>query len=238
LREAAIVTTRKEVRQAVMEQTFETRRQEMLAIIALHAKQCADMIGKEQLSDDVLEAMARAPRHLFVPIDLQPYAYEDTPLPIGCGKTISQPFIVALMTDLLHIEESDKVLEVGAGLGYQAAVLAELCGDVCAIEIVSELAQDAQRRLSDAGYDNVRLRIGDGGRGWPDEAPFDKIIVSAAPHVIPATLVDQLRSGGRMVLPVGDEDAQHLHLIEKSAGGEARVRRLIPVRFSAMTLSH
>ncbi len=222
----------------MIEQAFEERRQEMLAIIALHAKQCADMIGKEQLSGAVIEAMARAPRHHFVPTDLQPYAYEDTPLPIGCGKTISQPFIVALMTDLLQLEETDKVLEVGAGLGYQAAVLAELCDDVCAIEIVSELAQDAERRLDEAGYDNVRLRVGDGGRGWPQEAPFDKIIVSAAPQRIPATLVDQLKPGGRMVLPVGDDESQYLHLIEKTGGGEPRVRRLIPVRFSAMTLSH
>ncbi|MEX0644685.1 MAG: protein-L-isoaspartate(D-aspartate) O-methyltransferase [Parvularculaceae bacterium] len=222
----------------MIELAFEARRQEMLAIIALHARQCADLIGKEQLSSAVLEAMARAPRHHFVPIDLQPYAYEDTPLPIGCGKTISQPFIVALMTDLLQLEASDKVLEVGAGLGYQAAVLAEICEEVCAIEIVSELAEEAERRLSEAGYENVRLRIGDGGRGWPEEAPFDKIIVSAAPHSIPATLVAQLKSGGRMVLPVGDEDSQYLHLVEKTAAGEARVRRLIPVRFSAMTLSH
>lgn len=213
-------------------------RRAMLKAIAAHARQCAEETDRPSLSDRVMEAMRRAPRHLFVPDDVRVYAYEDMPLPIGAGKTISQPFMVALATDLLDIEPSDKVLEVGAGLGYQAAVLAELCDQVFAIELISELAEDAERRLKDAGYDKVRLRIGDGSRGWREEAPFHKILVSAAAKRVPDALLDQLSPGGRMIIPAGEEDAQMLRLIEKDESGDVNERPLIPVRYSLLTIAH
>lgn len=215
-----------------------SERQEMLKAIAAHARQCASETGRPELSDRVMAAMGRAPRHLFVPDDVRAYAYEDMPLPIGEGKTISQPFMVALATDLLDIAPSDKVLEVGAGLGYQAAVLAELSDHVYAVEILSELAEEAERRLRDAGYDKVRLRIGDGSRGWPEEAPFDKILVSAGATRMPAALIDQLKEGGRMVIPAGDEESQMLRLVEKKSGGDLNERALIPVRYSLLTVAH
>lgn len=215
-----------------------SERQEMLKAIAAHARQCASETGRPELSDRVMAAMGRAPRHLFVPDDVRAYAYEDMPLPIGEGKTISQPFMVALATDLLDIAPSDKVLEVGAGLGYQAAVLAELSDHVYAVEILSELAEEAERRLRDAGYDKVRLRIGDGSRGWPEEAPFDKILVSAGATRMPKPLIDQLKEGGRMVIPAGDEESQMLRLVEKKSGGDLTERALIPVRYSLLTVAH
>jgi protein-L-isoaspartate(D-aspartate) O-methyltransferase len=160
------------------------------------------------------------------------------PLPIGCGKTISQPFMVALMTDLLALEEHDKVLEVGTGLGYQAAILAELAELVFSVEIIEELAKDGERRLSAAGYDNVQLRLGDGSRGWAEHAPFDKIVVTAAPEHIPQGLLDQLKAGGKMVLPVGVEDDQKLVVVEKGKNRQVRTRELLPVRFSPLITSH
>lgn len=214
------------------------RRQAMISAIAAHADFCADRTGRESLSESVMQAMARVPRHLFVPAEMQPFAYEDTPLPIGWGKTISQPFIVALMTDLLELEEEDRALEIGTGLGYQAAVLAELCDAVFTVELIPELAAEAERRLRAAGYGHVRVRTGDGSRGWREEAPFDKILVAAAPTRIPAALLDQLKPGGRMILPVGDESSQELTLIEKDERGETRERSILPVRFSALTISH
>jgi protein-L-isoaspartate(D-aspartate) O-methyltransferase len=220
------------------EQSFAKYRQAMVTIIALHASLCPDQIGKEQLAERVMEAMASVPRHEFVPAELQQWAYEDTPLPIGCGKTISQPFMVALMTDLLAIEEDDKVLEVGTGLGYQAAILAELAEHVYSVEIIAELAREGERRLRAAGYDNVHLRIGDGSRGWPEHAPFDKIIVTAAPEHIPHGLLDQLKPGGKMVLPVGREDEQKLVLLEKGKNRQVQMRELIAVRFSPLVVSH
>ena len=216
------------------EQSFAKHRQAMVTIIALHASLCPDQIGKDRLADRVMEAMASVPRHQFVPAELQQWAYEDMPLPIGCGKTISQPFMVALMTDLLAIDEHDKVLEVGTGLGYQAAVLAELAEQVFSVEIIEELASDGERRLRAAGYDNVQLRLGDGSRGWPEHAPFDKIIVTAACELIPPALIEQLKSGGRMVVPTGIPEKQALTLVEKSPSGTTSTRELLPVRFSEL----
>jgi protein-L-isoaspartate(D-aspartate) O-methyltransferase len=210
----------------------------MVTIIALHASLCPDQIGKDRLADRVMEAMASVPRHQFVPAELQQWAYEDMPLPIGCGKTISQPFMVALMTDLLAIEEQDKVLEIGTGLGYQAAILAELAEMVFSVEIIEELAKDGERRLRAAGYDNVRLRLGDGSRGWAEHAPFDKIVVTAAPEHIPQGLLEQLKPGGRMVLPMGLEDEQKLVLVEKGKNRQVRTRELLAVRFSPLITSH
>jgi protein-L-isoaspartate(D-aspartate) O-methyltransferase len=220
------------------EQSFAKYRQAMVTLIALHASLCPDQIGKDRLADRVMEAMASVPRHHFVPAEFQQWAYEDMPLPIGCGKTISQPFMVALMTDLLAIEEHDKVLEVGTGLGYQAAILAELAEQVFSVEIIEELAKEGERRLRAAGYDNVQLRLGDGYRGWTEHAPFDKIIVTAAPELIPQGLLEQLKPGGRMVLPVGVEDDQKLVLVEKGKNRQVRTRELIAVRFSQLITSH
>ena len=147
--------------------------------------------------------MAKVPRHEFVPVEVQPYAYLNMPIPIGFDKTISQPFIVAVMTDLLELKPDDVVLEIGTGLGYQAAVLAELADRVYSVEIIEELAQRAAQRLKRQGYTNIEVRVGNGYSGWPEHAPFDKVIVTAAPDLIPAPLINQLKAGGRMVIPVG-----------------------------------
>jgi protein-L-isoaspartate(D-aspartate) O-methyltransferase len=220
------------------EREFAKYRQAMVKIIAAHANMCVNEIGKDRLSDSTMQAMASVPRHRFVPVELQGWAYEDLPLPIGYGKTISQPFIVALMTDLLAVEEHDKVLEIGIGLGYQAAILAELSKGVFSIEIIAELAREGERRLRSVGYDKVQLRIGDGSRGWPEHAPFDKIVMAAAPEFVPKRLLDQLKPGGRMVLPVGVEDEQKLVVVEKGDDNKVLTRKLIAVRFSPLITSH
>jgi protein-L-isoaspartate(D-aspartate) O-methyltransferase len=217
---------------------YESRRQAMVMIVAVHARLCAEEVGKERLDDRVMQAMTTVPRHRFVPAELKEWAYEDTPLPIGQGKTISQPFMVALMTDMLAIEEPDNVLEIGTGLGYQSAVLAELAKHVFSVEIIEELAREAQRRLRSTGYDNVQLRIGDGSRGWAERGPFDKIILSAASERIPQRLLEQLKPGGKMVIPVGVEDDQKLVVVEKGDGDHVRTRELIAVRFSPLIASH
>lgn len=213
-------------------------RQAMVMIIAVHASLCLEKIGADRLGDRVMQAMATVPRHQFVPVELQEWAYDDLPLPIGCGKTISQPFMVALMTDLLAIEEHDKVLEIGTGLGYQAAILAELAKQVFSVEIIEELAREGELRLRATGCDNVQLRIGDGSRGWVEHAPFDKILVTAAPELVPQSLIEQLKPGGKMVLPVGVEDEQKLVVVEKGDDRKVRTRELIAVRFSPLITSH
>jgi protein-L-isoaspartate(D-aspartate) O-methyltransferase len=181
----------------------------------------------------LLEAMRKVPRHELVPAEVRKYAYADHALPIGEEQTISQPYIVAYMTEHLRLEGGERVLEIGTGSGYQAAVLAELCERVYSIEIVPELAERAKKDLERLGYDNIELRQGDGYRGWPEKAPFDAIIVTAAPEEIPEPLVEQLKIGGRLILPVG-RHYQQLMLITR---GEDGVRRssLIPVRFVPMT---
>jgi len=220
------------------ELNFESRRRAMVMIVAAYARLCVEELGKEQLSDRVMQAMTTVPRHQFVPAELEEWAYEDTPLPIGQGKTISQPFIVALMTDLLAIQGSDKVLEIGTGLGYQSAILAELASHVFSVEIIEELAKEAERRLRSTGYDNVQLRVGDGSRGWVEHGPFDKIMVSAAPQRIPQKLLGQLKAGGKMVLPLGAEDDQRLIVVEKAEDDHVRTRELIAVRFSPLIASN
>jgi protein-L-isoaspartate(D-aspartate) O-methyltransferase len=180
----------------------------------------------------VLQAMAKVPRHLFVPLELRDRAYENTPLPIGLGQTISQPFIVAYMTEVLQVDREHTVLEIGTGSGYQAAVLAELAREVLTIEIVPQLAERARSALSEAGYANVTVRTGNGYLGWPDRAPFQRIIVTAAPETIPQTLVDQLAVGGIMVAPVGTL-SQEIVIVTKTADGVAQ-KRTIPVRFVPM----
>ncbi len=181
----------------------------------------------------VLDAMARVPRHLFVPEAVRGQAYDDYPLPIGEQQTISQPYIVALMTSLLELDGGEKVLEIGTGSGYQAAVLAELAREVYTIEILEPLAARAQRTLADLGYRNIRYRVGDGWSGWPEAAPFDGIIVTAAPEKVPQPLLDQLKVGGRLVIPVGSFFQDLLVLTKTAAGFEKR--NVIPVRFVPMT---
>ena len=176
--------------------------------------------------------MRRVPRHRFVPDDQRHNAYEDTPLPIGSGQTISQPYIVGYMTAALEPAKTDRVLEIGTGSGYQAAVLAELVGEVYTIEIVPALARQAASVLKDLGYTNVRTREGDGYRGWPEAAPFTKIIVTAAPEQVPQALVDQLAVGGLMAVPVGRGD-QMMTVIRKTTDGVVQ-RETIPVRFVPM----
>ncbi|RMG67061.1 MAG: protein-L-isoaspartate(D-aspartate) O-methyltransferase [Calditrichaeota bacterium] len=181
----------------------------------------------------VLAAMEKVPRHEFVPVRFRADAYADQPLPIGMGQTISQPYIVAYMTEQLKLNGDEKVLEVGTGSGYQAAVLAELAREVYTIEIIPELGRRAAETLKRLGYQNVHVRIGDGYRGWPEKAPFDAIIITAAPDHIPEPLIEQLKEGGRMILPVGDV-YQELVLVTKTRKG-LRKERKIPVRFVPMT---
>jgi protein-L-isoaspartate(D-aspartate) O-methyltransferase len=178
----------------------------LIAAIRAHTEQVATQIGKTALDKRVLRTMTKVPRHEFVPAEVQPCAYLDRPLPIGFGKTISQPFNVAVMTDLLELKPDDVVLEIGTGLGYQSAVLAELAGRVYSVEMIDELAQRAVQRLKRQGYSNVEVRVANGYVGWPEHAPFDKIIVTAAPDLIPAPLINQLKAGGRMVIPVWPRD--------------------------------
>jgi len=213
---------------------FEQERQEMIAAIRVIAQHLADEIGKAALDDRVLRAMAKVPRHEFVPVELQDYAYLNRPLPIRFDKTISQPLIVAVMTDLLDIKSDDTVLEVGTGLGYQSAVLAELAGKVYSVELIDELAQAAAQRLKRERYTNIAVRVGNGYYGWPEHAPFDKVIVTAAPDLIPPPLIDQLKSGGRMVIPVGLPADQQLVLAEKDLSGKFTMKEIMPVAFSRL----
>jgi protein-L-isoaspartate(D-aspartate) O-methyltransferase len=193
----------------------------------------AEQIASRDVRDRrVLAAMRDVPRHLFVPEDERANAYQDRPLPIGHGQTISQPYIVALMTELARPAPGDRVLEVGTGSGYQAAVLSRLVSHVYTIEIVEPLARTAENQLKQAGYKNVTVRTGDGYAGWPEQGPFDIIMVTAAPDHVPAPLLAQLKPGGRLVLPVGPSGAvQELQLIEKDSTGRARTTRIAPVRF-------
>ena len=181
----------------------------------------------------VLAAMAKVPREEFIAADARTDAYEDGPLPIGYDQTISQPYIVAFMTEQLRPKPSDRVLEIGSGSGYQAAILAELVADVYTIEIVEPLAKTAEATLQRLGYKNVHNKVGDGYKGWPEEAPFDAIIVTCAPENVPQPLADQLKDGGRMVIPVGERFAQQLYLLEKK-NGQLKESITLPVRFVPM----
>ena len=209
-------------------------REQMLAVIAAIAFEMRGAIGKSALDERVMMAMGKVPRHEFVPIELQPYAYANIPLPIGFEKTISQPFIVALMTDLLDIKTDDSVLEIGTGLGYQAAILAQLARKVYSVEIIEELGQNAKQRLRQQGCSNVELKIANGYHGWSEHAPFDKIMVTAAPDLIPPPLIRQLKAGGKMVIPAGLPNAQQLILAEKLANGRMATKEILPVRFSQL----
>jgi len=216
------------------EQQAAALRQHMVLEIAAQTVLAGERIGKYNLDARVMEVMGRVPRHEFVPVEIQPYAYLNRPLPIGFDKTISQPFIVALMTDMLEIRKEDVVLEIGTGLGYQAAVLAELAHKVYSVEIIEALAQQAVKRLSRAGYTNVEVKVADGSHGLPEHAPFDKVMVTAAPDLIPPALINQLKPGGKMMIPAGLSDNQQLILVEKSANGRLSTREILPVRFSQL----
>jgi len=213
---------------------FEEQRREMVAAIRAIADHLAAELGKTALDERVLGAMAKVPRHEFVPVEVQRYAYLNRPIPIGFDKTISQPFMVAVMTDLLELKPDDVVLEVGTGLGYQAALLADLAGRVYSVEIIDELAQRAIRRLKQQGYTNIEVRIGNGYAGWPEHAPFDKVIVAAAPDLIPPPLINQIKAGGRMVIPVGLLGAQQLVTVEKDLNGRVTTKEIMPVAFSVL----
>ncbi len=211
---------------------YAPHRTRMIGTIEVHARTAASALGRKHIDPRVLEVMSRVPRHLFVSTRLRDQAYDDRPLPIGHGQTISQPFIVALMTDLLRVQPDDVVLEIGTGSGYQAAVLAELADRVCSIEIIPALAQTAGERLERLGYTNSKTKIGDGYYGWPDCGPFDGILVTAAASHVPPPLVRQLKPGGRLVIPVGDRFlTQQLILIEKHADGTMTATQVLPVRF-------
>lgn len=195
-----------------------------------------DQIIKRGVEDPrVLDVMKVVERHKFVPEKYSESAYKDGPLPIGHGQTISQPFIVAFMTENLKLEPSHKVLEIGTGSGYQAAVLSELCDHVYTIEIVDELANESAERLGRLGFNNITVRSGDGYKGWPEEAPFDRIMVTAAPEEIPELLIEQLAEGGIMVIPVGKQyEIQYLWVITKEVGGQIKKEKILPVRFVPM----
>lgn len=220
------------------EAQFAMARIEMVEQIELHAIAVSGRTGRASLAKQVMETMGTVPRHAFVPIELKAFAYLDRPLPIGFGKTISQPFIVALMTDLLDVQPQDRILEVGTGLGYQAAILAKLGKIVYSVEIIQELAREAANRLRQQGFGNIELRVGNGSYGWPEHAPFDKIIVTAAPELIPTALLRQLKPAGKMVIPAGLEDSQQLLLVEKAQTGLTNITEILPVRFSLLTISH
>ena len=209
------------------------RRAAMVAEVRAHAP------GEARLDRDVLAVMAKVPRHAFVPTSQLRHAYENRPLAIGHGQTISQPYIVALMTTLAQPRRDAVVLEVGTGSGYQAAVLAELVDRVYSIEIIEPLGAQAARRLRTLGYDNVHTRIGDGYHGWPKAGPFDAIVVTAAATSVPPPLLAQLKPGGRMVIPVGSSFfTQTLMLVEKGDDGRVRTRQVLPVRFVPLTGGH
>ncbi len=208
----------------------------MVRVIAGHAAQGYSPALAREIAAPVLDAIGRVPRHEFVPERLRDIAYADRPLPIGYGQTISQPYIVALMTDLLEPARGDKVLEVGTGSGCQAAVLAELGLEVYSIEIVPELGAQAAARLERLGYSAVSARVGDGYHGWPEQGPFDGIVVTAAADHVPPPIIAQLKPGGRMVIPVGAPSrVQQLILITKAEDGTLRTRQLLPVRFVPLT---
>lgn len=202
----------------------------------LRKKMVEEQIKERGVADPpTLLAMGSVPRHEFVPSDLKRYAYQDGPLPIGKGQTISQPYIVAFMTEALALKASDRVLEIGTGSGYQAAILAKIVDSVCTIEIVEELAQEAKARLQQMKYHNITVRAGDGYHGWPEKAPFDAIMVTAGAETIPQPLVDQLKLGGRMIIPVGPHNGTRQLVLVTKKKNKIVKRNLMPVRFVPFT---
>jgi protein-L-isoaspartate(D-aspartate) O-methyltransferase len=227
------------VPQALAEKDYTAARKAMVSEIEADVGLTSSYIGADELDPRVMMAMETVPRHELVPKDMRPYAYENRPLPIGHGQTISQPYIVALMTHLLQPMPEHKVLEVGTGSGYQAAILAGLVARVYTIEIIEALGSRAGRDLARLGYDNVDVRIGDGYYGWESAAPFDSIVVAAVAGHVPPPLLRQLKPGGRMIIPVGSSFmTQHLVLVEKDVDGGVTARQILPVRFVPLTGGH
>lgn len=213
--------------------------QRMMNDIEMEVHLTCHLIGKNSLDDRVMAAMKQVPRHEFLPADLRYCAYDNGPVPIGSGQTISQPYIVALMSDLLATKPSDIILEIGTGSGYQAAILSQLVQQVYSIEIIQDLAIDARERLNKMGFDNVEVSNGDGYFGWPEHAPYDGVIVTAAAPHIPQPLIDQLRTGARLVIPVGlPYSYQELMIVEKRANGEIETRQILGVGFVPLTGDH
>ena len=218
---------------------YTSQRQALVEEIAADARRLVKYIDKDALSSNVMQVMATVPRHLFIPAEIRASAYENRPLPIGYGQTISQPYIVALMTDLLQPRPDHKVLEIGTGSGYQAAVLSKLVKEVYSIEIIEPLGRTAKQTLNDLGYDNISTRIADGYDGWPEHAPFDSIIVTAGISHIPPPLVKQLKNGGTMVIPVGTRfQTQQLTLVKKDHNGAITTKQILPVIFVPFTGDH
>ena len=215
------------------EQHLALFRRQMVEIIDMHFDLAEEEIGKAAPDPRLRRALLDVQRHLFVPSSLMVVAYQDTPLPIGFDKTISQPFIGALMLDLLGIEPGARILEVGTGLGYQAAVMAEMGAQVWSVEVVEEFSEAASDRFAALGY-HIEVRVGDGSRGWAEHAPFDAILVTAAAAEAPEALVEQLQPGGRMVIPLGGTDIQQLTVVEKRADGSTTAREIMPVRFTQL----
>jgi protein-L-isoaspartate(D-aspartate) O-methyltransferase len=215
------------------EQHLALLRRHMVEIVDLHFDLASEELGKDEVDPRLRAALLRVPRHLFVPHQLAVAAYQDTPLPIGFDKTISQPFIGALMLDLLDLSPGQRVLEVGTGLGWQAAVMAALGAFVWSVEIVEEFAEGARLQLAAEDHD-VEIRVGDGSRGWPEHAPFDRILVTAAASAPPQALGEQLAPGGRMVIPLGGKDVQNLSVVTKAAEGTLAIREVLPVRFTQL----
>jgi protein-L-isoaspartate(D-aspartate) O-methyltransferase len=233
---AAVFVAALTMSEADAQDSYAAERSRMVEEIARTTRETGAETGRAVLNPAVMRAMGRVPRHRLVPDADRDNAYRNHPVAIGHGQTISQPFIVALMTDLLDARKGDRILEVGTGSGYQAAVLAELGAKVYTIEIVEPLAREAASRLAGLGYSSVVTRIGDGYRGWPEHAPFDGIIVTAAAREVPSPLVEQLKPGGKLVIPVGESGgAQTLYLIEKDAGGQLTRRPILGVRFVPLT---
>ena len=221
---------------AEAQDNYAPQRSRMLDDIVALTRETRLETGRASLSERVMAAMAKVPRHEFVPAGEKRNAYANRPLPIGLGQTISQPFIVALMTDLMDVKPTEKVLEIGTGSGYQAAVLAELAGMVYTIEIVEPLAREAAERLRSLGYRNVVTKAGDGYQGWAEHAPFDAIMVTAAPREVPQPLIDQLKLGGRLVVPVGGQlGGQTLLVLQKQPDGKITRRTVLAVRFVPLT---
>ena len=218
---------------------FAAQRQQLLREIRQDVADTTRYIGRSALNERVMSAMGTVPRHEFVLPSMQSVAYENRPLPIGHGQTISQPYIVALMTDLVDPHKADTVLEIGTGSGYQAAILSKLVKKVYSIEIVTALGRSSARRLQGLAYDNVETRIGDGYFGWPEQGPFDAIVVTAASSHIPPPLVQQLKPGGIMLIPVGSQfQVQQLTLVKKDEAGGVVTRQVLPVRFVPLTGGH
>jgi protein-L-isoaspartate(D-aspartate) O-methyltransferase len=217
------------------QQDYDRDRQALVAELRLESRAAVEY-GAPPLSETVLASIGEVPRHEFVPASERYLSYRNHPLPIGAGQTISQPYIVALMTELADVSKDEVVLEIGTGSGYQAAVLSGLAAHVYTIEIVEMLGRRAAEDLDRLGYDNVTVRVGDGYAGWPEHAPFDAIVVTAAPDVVPQPLIEQLKVGGRMVIPVGGEyEIQTLMLLSKDADGALEEKDIIPVRFVPLT---